>query len=87
MNLDRGRCIWIDVLVCVFYLSVNFIHYSCPCVNFIIIIKSGFSPEKYYFTSGLILFQKSIVFPSGQYLRQELHQESVAVPFLQSACR
>lgn len=42
LNLD-GR-IRIVVLVCVVYSSVNFIHYSCPCMDFII-IKSGFTPE------------------------------------------
>lgn len=44
---EKRLWIWtkIDVLVCVGYSSANFKHDSCSCMDFIIIIKSGFSPE------------------------------------------
>lgn len=64
MNL--GKHVRIAGQVSVVCCSVNFIYYSCPCTDFVV-IKNSFTLEYLFcFTKGLILFQKSIVFPSGQ---------------------
>lgn len=43
VTLEKDRQIRIAVLICI-YFSVNFLHYRCPWMDFIV-IKSGFTPE------------------------------------------